>query len=1145
MSFADHSSSPKGLAGERRVVTFLFCDVKGSTAFAERLDPEEWAEIMNMAFSYLIAPVERYGGTVARLMGDAILAFFGAPVAHEDDAQRAVLAGLDILQDLQPFRQELQREYQMDFDVRLGINTGPVVVGEIGTALAGEYTAMGDAVNLAARLEQIAQPGTLQISADTYRLVSAYFEVEELGGVEVRGKSGPVPVYRVVGRKLHPGRARGLLGKKSPLVGREQETELLEAALHGLLEGRGQIVTLIGEAGLGKSRLLEDLYARAATKPEMKWIESRGISFDMGRPYGLFVQHLRQVCGLLEDDPPEVVAARVRETFADLDEFQQALISRLVDLLLSAHPGEGDGSPGGGEMLKREIFGASLALWRGQAQQSPLVMVFDDLHWADPASVELLSYLFRLTEDVPVLFLCAFRPHRSAPGWQVKASAQRDYPAHYQELVLVPLSLTQSEELIANLLTIPDIPERLRNALLRKSEGNPFFLEEVVRALMDHEIVGQDGYLQAGGSPEDFEIPDSLQALLLARIDRLESEARRTLQLASVIGRSFYYRVLQTISQQVHELDLQLVSLQQLELIREANRQPELEYSFRHELTRDAAYQSILRRQRRQYHRRVAEAMEVLYPGRLEEEAYRLAYHFEQAGDGERALQYYVTAGDHAARLYANLEAYEHYQAGLKLVRQGISADAPQLIHIYTRLGRSLELLARDQEALAFYQELEALGRTQGKPQLVLAALLAQAKLHSTFTVMMDAGRSQALSLEALGMARELGDPRSEARALWNLVLIENYTSAQVELAVTYGEKALAIAVQHGFREELAFIQHDLARTYYRRGNVEEARRLAMKAQDYWRETGNKPMLADNLTLMAEASYMMAQFEAAAALAEKALHVSQETGNLWGQAYSQYMLAPLYLEWGEVDQGLQLLESSRRLAEQAQFTAPLMFLQMIRGWAYGYLGDRETAVRLLENVPMPDPFPSMFGELGLVVQLFRSHFAGEPDQARAVLDEIGDSILAGAMEQYFGPLIYAFALQVLLASSDFERALAASEVYQQHMGSNHIYLSMPDLLRDRGRALLGLGRRSEAYTSLQEAYREAREQNSRRALPSILADLVELAPDPAQAAAYREEGRQVVKFVADRISEPLLRAAFLNTPAARGLLGQAAYPKTG
>ena len=250
----------RGTEGERRIITVLFCDVVSSTAMAERLDPEEWTEIMNEAFQYLTAPITRYEGTVARLMGDAVLAFFGAPVAHEDDPQRAILAALDIVDGIRPFREQINREYGLDFNVRVGINTGPVVVGDIGSTAATEYTAMGDAVNVAARMEQMAEPGTIQVSEETYRLVAPLFECEGLGETEVRGKSRPVPAYRVLGVRAQPGRLRGIEGVNARLIGRDREFAQLKDALEQLRQGRGQIVCVIGEAGLGKSRLLEELY---------------------------------------------------------------------------------------------------------------------------------------------------------------------------------------------------------------------------------------------------------------------------------------------------------------------------------------------------------------------------------------------------------------------------------------------------------------------------------------------------------------------------------------------------------------------------------------------------------------------------------------------------------------------------------------------------------------------------------------------------------------------------------------------------------------------------------------------------------------------------------------------------------------------
>ena len=394
-----------GVSGERRVVTMLFCDVTGSTAAAERLGPEDWAQIMNGAFEHLITPVYRYEGTLARLMGDAILAFFGAPIAHEDDPNRAVLAGLDIAQAIVPYREQVQREWGVDFQVRVGINTGLVVVGEVGSDLRVEYTALGDAINVAARMEQAAVPGTVLISADTHRLVAPLFDFDDQGLIEVKGKSEPVGTYRVLGPKADPGRLRGVEGLSAPLIGRDKETEALGQALARLEEGRGGIVNVIGEAGLGKSRLVDEIRGGSSqiSGGAVRWMEARCVSYDTSRPYSIFVQQLRNTFRLEDNDPPGAVSQKIREALAAESVDEAETIASAVETLILPNHGNHNGSNGDvhagvstaqmdDEAVKRRMFGAVLNLW-GKIS-TPTAIVCDDLHWADPASAELLIHLF-------------------------------------------------------------------------------------------------------------------------------------------------------------------------------------------------------------------------------------------------------------------------------------------------------------------------------------------------------------------------------------------------------------------------------------------------------------------------------------------------------------------------------------------------------------------------------------------------------------------------------------------------------------------------------------------------------------------------------------------------------------------------------
>ncbi|MCI0775061.1 MAG: AAA family ATPase [Chloroflexi bacterium] len=648
--------------GERRILTLLFCDVVNSTSLAEQFDPEEWVEIMNEAFEHMTAPVLRYEGTVGKFTGDGLMAFFGAPVSHEDDPERAVRAGLEILVGIDELRESVRLDFDKDFNLRIGVNTGLVVVGDVGSSAVTEYTAMGDAVNVAARMEQTAQPGTVQISADTQRLVEGAFDLEPLGGIEIKGKSDPMDVFRVVRARLRTGRPRGLV---APLIGRDKEFNQLVELAESIKTGTGQIVSIIGEAGLGKSRLLDELREeRIKASPEHIWDFAQGVPYDVGRPYSLFQNMARRTFEIELTDSPEVIHSKVDAMLRAVggSEEEISLCSVAIEKLIAAKVLH-DAPDYPAEAIKHDLFETIAPAFIAQAHSFPSTIVFDDLQWSDDASIELLIHLMEIVKDTPILVLCAFRPDPQSPAQQLREAAQSRFAERYTEIVLEPLGLDHTNELITELLQIRDFPAEARDLVLRKAEGNPYFVEEVVRWFVDQGMVRQttDGLEWDETSDiANATIPDSLQSLLMARMDRLDGEARDTLQLASVIGRAFYHSVLGKISDSTLELDRQLATLEHQELIQEEMRQPELQYVFKHELARDAAYNSILRRRRRALHLQVAEAMESIFQGDLEANAHRLGYHFSEAGDHDRAMKYFEMATDVAAGLDARSEAETH-----------------------------------------------------------------------------------------------------------------------------------------------------------------------------------------------------------------------------------------------------------------------------------------------------------------------------------------------------------------------------------------------------------------------------------------------------------------------------------------------------
>ncbi|HLF27551.1 MAG TPA: adenylate/guanylate cyclase domain-containing protein [Anaerolineae bacterium] len=544
------------LAGERKVVTVLFADVVGSTALAERMDAEDWTLVMNRAFDRISPSIYTYEGTIARLMGDAILAFFGAPVAHEDDPVRAVRASLDLLAAVREFAEAARREYGIEFAMRVGLNTGPVVVGEVGSDLKYEYTAMGDAVNLAARMQSAARPMTVLISEYTYRFVAPIFDCLDLGLIEVKGKSEPVRVYEAQGAKAEPGRVRGLAGLESPMVGRDAELAALLQISAAAQAGLGRVGLIIGEPGLGKSRLIAEWREASQSaishqQSEIQWAEGKCLSYGQGLAYHLLIDLLHSLIGVspaaTEPETRGALAALTDDLFGSSALEVYPYLGHLLSLQLEGEALERVQllDP---QALQTQYLAALRQLLRAMAARRPLALILEDIHWADPSSVELLIKLLPLTAEAPLLFCLVTRPDRDAPGWKLVAAAREAMGAGLTELALNPLSESDSRQLVSNLLEIESLPENTRGLILKKAEGNPFFVEEVIRMLIDRgAIVKTERGWAAGKEIENVEIPDNLQGLLLARIDRLPEDVKRTLRVASVIGRQFSVRVLEEV----------------------------------------------------------------------------------------------------------------------------------------------------------------------------------------------------------------------------------------------------------------------------------------------------------------------------------------------------------------------------------------------------------------------------------------------------------------------------------------------------------------------------------------------------------------------------------------------------------------------
>lgn len=1115
---------------------------------AEQLDAELWAEIMDEAFELLIHPVQRYDGNVARLMGDAILAFFGAPISHEDDPQRAVLAGLDIIQGLQPFRQQIKQELGLDFNVRVGINTGPVVVGEIGTEKFGEYTAMGDAVNLAARMEQSALPGTLQISGYTYKWVAPIFDCEKLGDLELKGKRDRVAAYRVIKPKAAPGSTRGVAGLAAPLVGRQQEKERLFKVLTDLRQGRGQIVNLIGDAGLGKSRLIAELcqeWSQTNLAAGGEWLECHGVPYDSQLPFGVFRQLLAHYFRLPEFTSPEEILPKIE---ARNPTFTAEQVSAISQVMLA---NKQDTNETDLEEHKRQLFNHMVEILRTISSSGPLVLVFDDMHWADPISIELLTQLFILCESQSVLFLCATRPYRNTPGWKINWVAESQFPHRYQEIHLAPLSRQDSSLLLDQLLAVTQLPEGLQRLLMEKTEGNPFFLEELLRMMIETGVIAKspDGSGWLVEQPvTEIAIPENLQALLTARIDHLEVETRHILQIAAVIGRSFSYTALKVVTAQAvagsNGLEGHIHTLERTQLIRETGREPELTFTFWHELLRDAAYESILLRQRRFFHRIVGEHLEKCCPEHLDENAHRLARHFEEAGETIKALHYYNLAGDAAARLFASEESINYYDRALKLAHSTEGVDTDTWIHLYTRRGRSLELSSQYAEAIQNYAELEEMGMERDDRRMQLAAIIPQATIFSTLTELHDPLRGIERSQQALKLARELDENRSEARSLWNLMLANNFSGKDMHQALEYGIQALEIARQNELTEEQAHVLNDISRVYLMLGMMKESEAALLEAQDLFRQMNNLPMLADNLTSMAEGYFLFARYGEAIDLAEEGLRISRSIGNTWGQTYSLATLGSLYLEVGKIGPAIQYLEDSLQMAEKAGFKAPLLSSRLALAYIFEMLGNSRLADRYIEGVLQLNDESAFLLNFKKIWQAQHYVLNGDLDQLSNSMPAI-DAVDLNEYQDIAFYFVYDAVIKMNIQLGRYAAILRTAETGQQMLEAANGYIFSPDFWSYRGLALWKLGRVEESALAFENALNGVNAQSSKRSLLNVLGSYLEFAlqqGDQATLSTLLQKANDTIQLISGSLdilpdeARETLRADFYATELVQKIL---------
>jgi predicted ATPase/class 3 adenylate cyclase len=977
------------LEGERKRVTVLFADVKGSMELAEAVDPEEWHEILNQFFQILAEGVHRFEGTINQFTGDGIMALFGAPIAHEDHAHRACYSALHLREPLREYADELRRTRGLNFSVRMGLNSGEVIVGKIGDDLRMDYTAQGHTVGLAQRIEQLTPAESAYLSDRTARLVTGFFELRDLGKFKLKGVRAPTRVWELSGvgpsrTRLDVSEARGF----SRFVGRDDEMAALDAALSDALRGDGRAVGVVGAAGLGKSRLCLEFVERCLEQGASVY-KAHSPSHGVTIPFLPVRELLRGLFAIADADSDEDARKKIAGTLVLLGDAEPEQLPYVFDFLGVADPE--DPPPAiDPETRKRELFEFLRRLVQARSVRGTSVLLFDDVHWIDPGSDEALTELVDAVRDTRTLLLVNYRPEYEA-GW-IEAPWVRSLP-------LEPLGREAIEALLDDLLGRDPTLASVRERIVERAGGNPFFTEEVVQSLVESDaLVGARGAYRASRTVEQLEIPASVQPILAARVDRLADREKRLLQIASVIGKRFREPLLRQIAD-LSDSDFAsaLMTLQDGEFLRVEALFPEVEYAFKNPLTQEVAYDSQLAAAREQIHGAVARAIGQLDAEKLEERSALLAHHWEEAGDALEAARWNLRAvawlsGNDLESTLRHLEK-AHALAGsapegaesarlrLSACVQLVSFSEHPLDEIFEE-GMALAVELREFEARLSLLVIGAIraqqvGDLERHEQLIREGqrIAPPDDLRCRFVLGFQAGLSRSKRGDALGAleafdeaaefvdaARELADDLVSRGAYLGYYINRAHVLAllgRLDEAEQVADQALALSRQYraaNWEADSLAISSLIARA---RGEVGAAQRSAREMLEVAARLGS-PLWTSQATVTSGWAYALAgDWPAAIEALERGLALARESGvpiDAEGSALS--VLSHACLE--EVD-----LERARSAADQALACAERKQNREARIGAILALA----RLRLhTEGAPARDAIAALLDEAGLLIR---------------------------------------------------------------------------------------------------------------------------------------------------------------------------------
>jgi class 3 adenylate cyclase/tetratricopeptide (TPR) repeat protein len=874
-------------AAERRQLTVLFCDLADSTRLARQLDPEDLREVIRAYQATCVTVIQRFAGHVAQYLGDGLLVYFGYPQAHEDDAQRAVRTGLGLLEAMGTLQTRPLRDKSVSLAVRIGIHTGQVVVGEMGSGGRHEHLALGDTPNLAARLQGLAEPNTVVMSDTTSRLVQGYFTCKDHGAYTLKGIDTPVHVYQVIGESAARSRldVAGPTGL-TPLVGREAEVTLLRERWAQSTEGHGQVMLLSGEAGIGKSRLVHIFMERIADTGVPR-LTLRCSPYHTNSPLYPVIEHLQRLLHWHGEVTSDARLAALEQALRTANLPLAETVPLLAALLSGPMPERYPPLILNPQHQKQKTQEALITLLLAEAAQQPVLVVWEDLHWADPSTLELLGLVIDQVPTASLLLVLTARPEFRLP-WAPRS--------HLTQCALTRLAHQQVEEMVRRMTGGTPLPAEVVQQIVSKTDGIPLFVEELVKTVLESGLVRKaaDRYILIGPLPP-LAIPATLQDALMARLDRLAA-VKDVAQLAAVLGREFSYKVLQAVTPLEEPLLQQsLAQLVATELLYQRGHPPEATYIFKHALVQDAAYQSLLRSTRQQYHQRIAQVLETRFPHSTETQPEVLAQHYTAAGMHAQALSYWQRAGQRAQERWAHREAAASFEQALSAL-----SYLPETHH--TR-EQAVDL------RLALYSTLQPAGGWHFERTLVYLR-------------------------EAETLAETLDDRRRLAQVY--IALGHHFSNRGVHAqAIAFSQRALALATASGdavlrIRADyyLGVVYHDQSEWRQAADCFQRTVAPLERAHERFGQMFPPDVTVIGRAILAWDHAELGRFAEGRTLGEEGLWIAEAVVDPRSLMFAHWGLGRLFVIQGDPDRGLLLLERAMRICREANLS---FYFAMVAG----------------------------------------------------------------------------------------------------------------------------------------------------------------------------------------------------------------------